>query len=284
MLSVIADWSQSKVHALDVINLAPIECRIGNLDIRKPKIYPSLLALVEELPIGSTLLLERNFESFIKENREKVKQLCKKKEIVILIVNPKTTAVRRRVTFGINLDALTKNGLLKDLSKDQQSWVDHNAVDVNVLLFMYQNGTHFNLLQEDKPEEMEKIGKINHKLMILRATETRDAYVEALSNQLPNPNALPDYLTKSLCVNKGRKFHPWDWNLNVFATIAVVVEVDRGCARLDFYTGHYGGNNPSMAASELKHWGWPNAQKNKATKQEYRQAIRWLFKKLKTII
>ncbi len=303
--TIIWDWKQKYIHALT--GKEKIIGHINGLEIRLPKIYSSVFQFVETLSESTTLLYERDVESYIKGNREKFFQLCEEKGYTLKGVNPNITAAYRKKFIHIDKKKWTKKKrreILVDIPEHLREQIDDNVIDVNVLFFMVRKGVYFAIPTPHKDEKtMENIKKINYELMILRATETRNEYITFI-DKLPDPNDLekyadpqgtvrsngrcakfkPCFLQNSLCkkvVDTKGNLKEWIWDENVIATVAKIVEIDSGCKRFDFYTGHYGGNHPSMAASEIKHWGWPNAVKNGATKQEYKQAIRWLFKTLK---
>jgi hypothetical protein len=288
LIDIEVDWSAKRIDALfgDEPIIGTFQHKnekFKPLIIRQPRIYSTLFHLLDDLKlkgIKARINLERNFESYDKSKYDLFKQRCKEEGHEIRIVNPKSTGSKRRKVYGIVYDEKKKSKKnMPEILKD------HNRVDVNVIRAMRLSGVFFGPIPKKPwPQWMlDNVKIINKELVWLRASGKREEFNNTFIELLPHPHCVPDYIRKSLCIqtSKSKKAEKWEWNPNILATIATILIVDNRRNSRDKYTGHYGLNKESMAASEIKHHGWPNAQKNKATKQNYRQAIRhWLPEKI----
>lgn len=279
MDTVYFDWSQRR-GVMTLVN-----------DSNDYRIYPSLLAMADDLKEPHRIIGEATFDSFNLDARKEFIERCIREGHELLTVPTReTTRWRYRLGFG---------------EKPSSQTYAIDLQDVQCIRAEAKSGAHLKKPGTPDPELVCKREAANRELMRLRSTgemkkrprsegftfiSHKEIFSRETTEALPPFGSLTRVQQTALGDSAGKNYNP-----TLVAAVGVAAKYADNTKEFDYLAGTYAHGKGSQIRSDVMFWGWTGGGKrqklNKETRKrddltlsEYRRELRWLYHQLRKIV
>lgn len=273
----VADWSQQRgVIAIRWNEIYDPESEDGYLR------FNTLRQFFEWVPEGSTIILERTFESYDLEERQLVLKIARERNLDLKCTPTRATwRTRKRLWPEVQSDHWTKISTEGCMDRYDVLAIREIAKTAHLIAgeanhrppadeLKRQDVARYEIMKARNTANKRQVGGKGAG----KVTETmKDAKAKEVAASLPN---VPDWAKPYLRTKTG-------WRLSVIAAIAIAKENTLSKKEFERLIGMYHHAYPNQFRSDLMFHAWHKYIRKEpgTTLSEFRKAVRWLYHNIK---